>query len=131
MVRLKSHLVAEIRNQGKSEWPNEACGYLIGRNLAHLDERIAMENIDHSPEHFSFAPKEQFEALKAARSQEKSLLAVYHTHPESPARMSEEDKLLANDLTMVYLIYSHLDDELKAFRINREKEVSEVDYELF
>lgn len=131
MVRLKRELLEKIKSQGKAELPDEACGYLIGKDLESLDENITMENIDHSPEHFSFAPADQFKALKTARSKEKALLAVYHTHPETPARMSDEDKLLANDPAIVYFIYSLSDDALKAFTINKEKEVSEVAYEYY
>lgn len=131
MMRLKRELLDAIKKQGLNELPDEACGYLIGKDLESLDENILMENVDHSPEHFSFAPADQFKALKTARSRNKSLLAVYHTHPETPARMSEEDKLLANDPNMVYLIYSLSDDVLKAFRINRDKEVNEVEFEFY
>ena len=131
MIRLKKDFINKIKAQGTRELPNEACGYLYGKELSNLDGRIEMENIDHSPEHFSFAPKEMFQALKTVREEEKSLLAVYHTHPETPARMSEEDIRLANDVSMVYLIYSLSDHQLKAFSINKEKEVEELEYEVF
>ena len=131
MVRFKKAFIEEIRDQGLKELPNEACGYLYGKDLSNLDGRIAMENIDFSPEHFSFASKDMFLALKTARSEDKALLAVYHTHPETPARMSEEDKRLANDTSMVYLIYSLSEDQIKSFTINKEKQVQEVDFEVF
>jgi proteasome lid subunit RPN8/RPN11 len=65
-----------------------------------------MENIDHSPEHFSFAPKDQFAALRYARSKGLKILANWHSHPASPSRPSQEDLRLANDPTIRYAILS-------------------------
>lgn len=65
-----------------------------------------MENVDHSPEHFSFAPKDQFAALKYARSNGLKILANWHSHPASPSRPSQEDLRLANDPTIRYAILS-------------------------
>lgn len=109
----------------KRESPIEACGYLAGTpGEARL--LIPMTNIDHSPEHFSFAPQEQFQALKQARNAGFQLLAVFHSHPASPARMSAEDIRLANDPDLVYIIVSLADSEpvIRGFRI-KEKSVSE------
>lgn len=128
MVRIKKGFLDEIRKQGEDEWPHEACGYLIGRDFSSLDQRIPMTNIDQSPEHFSFDPQEQFKALEFTRQVGKELLAVYHTHPETPARMSDEDIRLAHDTRVVYFIYSQQDRLLKAFRIDRDKNVQEIEY---
>jgi proteasome lid subunit RPN8/RPN11 len=78
-----------------------------------------MENIDHSPEHFSFAPRDQFAALRYARSKGLKILANWHSHPASPSRPSEEDLRLANDPTIRYAILSLLGGEprLNSFRI--------------
>jgi proteasome lid subunit RPN8/RPN11 len=40
-------------------------------------------------------PKEQFAVVKDLRAKGLSMLAVYHSHPETPARPSEEDIRLA------------------------------------
>lgn len=67
-----SHTMLEaIKGQARDEMPNEACGYLAGNVLADgtlvAAERIPMTNVDASPDHFSFAPKEQFAAVKRVR----------------------------------------------------------------
>ena len=128
MIHITQDLIDEIREQALSEMPNEACGYLAGV-ITELGERqarkrIPMTNVDASPEHFSFAPKEQFAAVKQARNEELQLVSVYHSHPETPARMSAEDIRLANDTQTVYLIYSVSDNVLKGFTIDRDKNVS-------
>lgn len=134
MIILSNAILEAIKAQALKEMPNEACGYLAGKVLddgtlsAH--ERIPMTNIDASPDHFSFAPKEQFSAVKQARDSGLSLISVYHSHPETPARMSEEDIRLANDTETVYLIYSVATDDIKGFTINREKVVSDYPVEI-
>jgi proteasome lid subunit RPN8/RPN11 len=127
-IVLSPGILDEIRVQALEEMPNEACGYLAGdidesgRRIAV--KRIPMTNVDASPEHFSFSPKEQFAAAKEARDAGLNLISVYHSHPETPARMSDEDIRLANDTQTVYLIYSVSDGNIKGFTIDRDKIVS-------
>lgn len=85
--------------------PVECCGYLGGNNET-VSKHYKMTNTDNSPEHFSFDPKEQFAAVKDARKEGLKLIGVYHSHPETPARLSEEDIRLFNDPEPVYLIVS-------------------------
>ncbi len=55
------------------------------------------------------------------------LLGNWHSHPESPSRPSEEDKRLAMDTKIRYLILSLMDNDnpvLNAFIIDKDKNVS-------
>ena len=126
---IPEEIIAEIHKQAKDEAPNEACGYLRGIG-EKVHGRIGLTNADASPEHFSFTPKEQFAALKESREFGEELVAVYHSHPETPARMSEEDVRLANDPNMVFVIHSLVDGATKAFRVDREKTVHRVEVEI-
>ena len=103
--------------------PIESCGYLAGKDGV-VTTFYPMTNIDNSPEHFSFDPKEQFQVVKKARAAKESLLAVYHSHPESPARLSEEDIRLFNDSDPVYLIVSLADQlpVMQGFKVFKENE---------
>ena len=80
-----------------------------------------MTNIDQSPEHFSFDPKEQFQVVKDARTNNLTLISVYHSHPETPARLSEEDIKLLNDPNMIYTIVSLMEKtpDVKAYQIRK------------
>lgn len=117
---ISDNVINEIIDQAKAELPDESCGYLLGTDDT-VTENYRMENIDHSPEHFSFAPKEQFAALRYARQKGLKILANWHSHPSSPSRPSEEDKRLANDPTIRYAILSLMEDEprLNSFKINK------------
>ena len=108
--------------QAQADAPLESCGYLLGTDDT-ATENYPMTNTDHSEEHFSFNPREQFAALKYARQKGLRILANWHSHPASPSRPSEEDLRLANDPTIRYAILSLLDGEihLNSFKIvNRE-----------
>ena len=72
-------------------------------------------------------PREQLAAVKDMRSNGLTMLGNWHSHPESPSRPSEEDKRLAYDSTVNYLILSLMNiDEpvLKAFDIDKDKNVT-------
>jgi [CysO sulfur-carrier protein]-S-L-cysteine hydrolase len=107
-----------LYKHGKKEAPLEACGYLAGKNNI-VTKHYEMTNIDKSTDHYRLDPKEQFKVIKEARSENLEILAVYHTHPESPARPSAEDIKLAYDPNITYIIISLLKNkkDIKAFRI--------------
>ncbi len=90
-----------------------------------------MTNMDASPEHFSFDPKEQFAAIRYARSNSLQVIANWHSHPETPSRPSAEDIRLAYDPDILYFILSLAAEEpvLKAFCI-REGNSEEVELEI-
>jgi len=104
-MRIPKTIIETIFAQGERESPNEACGYLAGTN-GEVRKAVPMTNVDHSPEHFSLDPREQFAALRQSRGEGLDILAVYHTHPASPARPSAEDIRLAYDPATVYVIAS-------------------------
>ncbi|MBR1548283.1 MAG: M67 family metallopeptidase [Prevotella sp.] len=116
---IPQNIIDELIAQATKDAPEESCGYLLGTADGEVTENYWMENIDHSSEHFSFAPKDQFAALKYARSKELKILANWHSHPASPSRPSQEDLRLANDPTIRYAILSLLDGKpnLNSFRI--------------
>ena len=105
MIAIKKIVLNNMIDQAKAELPNECCGYLGGKDGV-ITTQYTMFNIDQSPEHFSFDPKEQFEAMRNARSLGLKLVANYHSHPSTPSRPSVEDIKLAYDPTILYLIIS-------------------------
>lgn len=111
-------IIDQLIDQARQDAPNESCGYLLGSDGV-VTENYWMENIDHSPEHFSFAPRDQFAALRYARQKGLKILANWHSHPASPSRPSQEDLRLANDPTIRYAILSLLDGKpsLNSFKI--------------
>lgn len=110
---------AEIVAHARAELPNEACGYL-GERDGVASRVVRLTNADASPEHYRLIPAEQFAAMRALRAEGFALRAVYHSHPASPARMSDEDLRLAADPALSYVIVSLAAAEpvVKSFRVD-------------
>lgn len=130
MIRINSEIYNQVIEHAKFEAPIEACGYLAGKD-GFAVKIIPMINADNSPEHFSFKPEDQFKVLKQTRDDGIELIAVYHSHPATPARLSEEDIRLAYDSSVSYVIVSLSEDEpvVKSFRI-KKSEVNEEEIEI-
>lgn len=118
MIEIPQHIIDAIIKQAYNELPDEACGLLTGEGNS-VRKQYALTNTDHSPEHFSFDPKEQFAVLKEARKDNLRIIANYHSHPATAARPSEEDIRLAYDPDITYIIVSlaEADPVIKAFSI--------------
>lgn len=131
MITITKEVLDIIVKHGLSELPNEACGYLAGTN-GLVNHSYQLTNIDHSPEHFSFDPSEQFQTLKDSRKKGMEIIANYHSHPETPARPSEEDIRLAYDPEISYVIISFATKkpDIRAFRIKNDVvEKEEIRYQ--
>jgi proteasome lid subunit RPN8/RPN11 len=85
--------------------PLEACG-LCGGTAGQVTRFYELTNADASGEHYRMLPEEQFAAVKNMRTHDSRLLAIWHSHPATPARMSDEDLRLAFTPETVYLIVS-------------------------
>lgn len=128
-----------ILGHARSGLPNEMCGLLAGtveslapgellgaageHKVGHVKHVYLLTNTDESNEHFTMDPREQLAAVKDARTHGWDLLGNWHSHPETPARPSVEDKKLAYDPTTCYLILSLEDADhpaLNAYHIGRD-----------
>ncbi len=128
MLSIPQHLANDIFDHALNGLPEEICGYLAGTGR-EVSRVFRMTNIDHSPEHFSFDPAEQFQVVRSARKEGLEILANYHSHPETPARPSAEDIRLAFDPEISYVIVSLAAEvpDIKSFRIrNGEVEKEEI-----
>jgi proteasome lid subunit RPN8/RPN11 len=129
MIRVPQHIIDGIIRHANEDLPNEACGYLVGKG-DEITHHHPLTNTDHSPDHFSFDPAEQFQVLRSARNEGLEIIANYHSHPSTPSRPSDEDIRLAYDPNILYFILSLAEDTpvLKAFKIENGQ-VSQVEIE--
>jgi len=128
MIQIPVQIIDELFDHARTGLPEEVCGYLAG-NARQVVKHFRLTNIDHSNEHFSFDPKEQFQVVREARKLGLEILANYHSHPETPARPSPEDIRLAYDPNISYVIVSLATEvpDIKSFRIqNGEVEKEEI-----
>ncbi|MCP4237938.1 MAG: M67 family metallopeptidase [Aestuariibacter sp.] len=129
-MKITKEIYAGIILHAKRDLPKECCGYLAGKG-AYVTAAYALKNIDDSHEHFSFDPEEQFAAIKDMRKKDLVPIAVYHSHPETPARPSKEDIRLAYDSDISYLIISlaRKVPDIKLFKIRKDL-VEKVEIEI-
>jgi proteasome lid subunit RPN8/RPN11 len=104
-LEIPTYIFRQMLEQARAQAPIEACGILAGRD-SKVEKFYRMTNIDQSSDHFMMEPKEQFAVVKDIRSAGLEMLAIYHSHPESPARASAEDIRLALTPDVIYLIVS-------------------------
>jgi proteasome lid subunit RPN8/RPN11 len=105
MLKITQDIIDRIVAHSRTEAPFEACGYLAERD-GMVCKHFELTNIDKSPVHYSMDPAEQFATVKECRNQGLNVRAVYHSHPETPARPSAEDIKLAYDPSLSYVIVS-------------------------
>jgi proteasome lid subunit RPN8/RPN11 len=113
-------MLSQLIKAAESAMPNEACGLLAGQG-SEITKFYEMTNADASPEHFTMLPKEQFAAVKDMRTNGTEILAIWHSHPETPPRMSEEDIKLAYAPGAVHIILSLAESnkhEAKGYQVN-------------
>ncbi len=115
----------------RSVYPNEACGILAGEGVT-VRKIYEMTNAEPSPVSYFMDPKEQLLAMKDMRKEGLRMVAIYHSHPGSPAYPSAKDVSLAFYPDSLYMIVSFSDKEkaeARAFEIVEEN-VGEVEIEI-
>jgi len=99
--------------------PLEACGILAGKTTADealVQQVYLMKNIKESPEEYLMEPEEQFSVFKDIREKGQEMIAIFHSHPYSPARPSRKDIKMAYYPETVYAIVSLENLEQIVFR---------------
>ncbi len=127
MLKIKQTIFHELVAYALEQAPIEACGYLGGTdNLITVFQPLI--NVDAAHDHFRLDPAEQFAVVRKWRALGIKPLAVFHSHPETPARPSEEDVRLAFDPEISYVILSLAGPtpQLKSFKIRQGLVTSEA-----
>ncbi len=126
-LQIPDNIFAQMAEQARAEAPIEGCGILAGKDGV-VEKFYKMTNIDKSNDHFMMAPEEQFAVVKDIRAAGLEMLAIYHSHPETPSRPSKEDIRLAFTPDVIYVIVSLQEAEnpvAKGFLI-KDNETTEV-----
>ena len=121
-------LLDEIRRHGLSAYPEECCGFLIGRaepaakRVVDL-RRAANAREDSRHNRYEIAPGELLEVEKAAVASGLDILGFYHSHPDHPARPSEFDREHAIPWYsyVILSVASGVPAELTAWTLRRDR----------
>jgi proteasome lid subunit RPN8/RPN11 len=106
-VRISRAHRDELLAHAREEAPNECCGYLPLRDGAVKRVERA-ENIRRSPYGYELDHQSLFAANEL--EDEGYEVAVYHSHPRSPAEPSQTDINLAQYPNWLYVIVSPADE---------------------
>ncbi len=118
-----------MRADAVESFPNECCGFMYGHETE--TERIITEarpvvNVKDGDQRrrFEISPFDYMKAEAYALSKNKTLLGVYHSHPQHPAIASETDLKSAMPF-FSYVIYSIINgkvDDIKSWQLNEAGE---------
>ena len=125
MITIRKTDIEAMAQWAREHLPEEACGLIAGHKDGEdkvIDKVFFLTNRDHTAQHFSMDPREQLAAVKEMRLAGLIPLGNWHSHPETPARPSEEDIRLAFDSRASYMILSLMDARapaLNSFHVER------------
>jgi proteasome lid subunit RPN8/RPN11 len=118
MIAIPQAIYDAVVDHARRGFPLEICG-ILGGSAGVVSEHYLMTNTDQSREHYMMDPKEQFAVVKELRAKGKTMQVIYHSHPDTPARLSEEDLRLALTPGVSYMIVSLAqgDPVVNSFRV--------------
>lgn len=119
-LKISRPVANQMLGHAQTHPDTEICG-LVGGAPGHAAHAYPIANVAKSPDNrFQLDPKSQIDALRHIRELGEELVAIYHSHPHSPAAPSAVDLREASYPDAVYLIVS-LDTkgvlDLRGFRL--------------
>ena len=103
-----------LSQYSENQKPNESCAILFGKNNKVLDVFLT-ENIDESPVNFTISNKQLIEGYKIAEDKKMDVIGIFHSHPNSDAFPSNTDKKFMQSNPVVWIIYSGINKNFRAF----------------
>ena len=111
--------------------PNECCSLLLGNytneNEIKVIDSLSMRNSDASPRSFRIESQELINGYLTAEKMKLNVVGIFHSHP-APAVPSSTDKIFMEINPVIWLIYSTLAKESRAYIF--EEKVREVQLKL-
>ena len=110
-MRTTEDILDTIRQHGREAYPEECCGFLLGRagpegNRVTALHRASNRHPNNRERRYAIPPGEYRAADEAARRQGLDVVGFYHSHPDHPARPSETDLREATFPGYTYVIVS-------------------------
>jgi len=103
---LPRHHRSTILAHARSQAPAEACGVLAGRE-GRVHRVYVLRNVAATPlTRFLADPEQQLQAFEDMEHRGLEMLAVYHSHPSSPAYPSPTDLAMATYPEVAHVIVS-------------------------
>jgi proteasome lid subunit RPN8/RPN11 len=99
-LRLPAALLERIRQHGRTAYPEECCGVMLGRidrasGRTEVVRLVAQENQredEHRHNRYLIPPEAVLRADREARTAGLEIVGYYHSHPDHPSRPSDFDR---------------------------------------
>ncbi len=127
-LTLTPEQMAGIVAHAHAEYPLEACGLLGGWD-GRVEKVYPLPNTERSPTRYLAEAQAQVDAMLEIEERGWKIVAIYHSHPNSPAYPSATDLAMAYYPDSLYFIISLADRErpvLRAFHI-KEGQIEQVE----
>lgn len=112
-----------LAEYSENQKPNESCAILFGKDNEVLDLFLT-ENIEKSPVNFTISNKQLIEAYSIAEERKLEVVGIFHSHPDSDAYPSNTDEKFMQSNPVVWIIYSGINKNFKAYVL--ESEIKEI-----
>ena len=112
-----------LSEHADNEEPNESCAVLFGNHVngdVNVKEVFITKNIEASPINFTISNDELIECYKIAEIKEMEVVGIFHSHPSSIAYPSNTDRKFMHINPVVWVIYSGISKEFKAFILDTD-----------
>ena len=133
------HLPPSIRHKLESwitaGYPHETCGLLIGQanidNPIHVQVHHATQakNLNHDRPHdrFELDPADFITADTTARAENLSIIGIWHSHPDHPAKPSQTDRDAAWEgwSYLIAAVEAHGVTDMRSWRLQSDKFIEE------
>ena len=120
-LQIPQEMVDAIFAQSRAEYPNEACGVILGRS--GIAQRLKpMFNAAASPTFYEFDPKDLLALYREIDDSDEELIVIYHSHTETEAYPSRTDIAYAGEPGAHYVLVSTREEiapatEFRSYRI--------------
>ena len=118
----RAHVDA-ILEQSRREYPDEACGVILGPiGKDHPGRLKPMINAAYSPTFYEFDPKDLLALYREIDDNDEEIVVIYHSHTETEAFPSRTDISYAGEPGAHYVLVSTREEiapatEFRSFRI--------------
>ncbi|MBI3428478.1 MAG: M67 family metallopeptidase [Actinobacteria bacterium] len=122
-LEIPREFVNLILEQSRAEYPEEACGVILGPLGSGKALRIKpMINAAHSPTFYEFDPKDLLTLYREVDDLGEEINVIYHSHTDTEAYPSRTDIAYAGEPGAHYVLVSTRDEiapesEFRSFRI--------------
>jgi proteasome lid subunit RPN8/RPN11 len=113
-----------LSQYSENQKPKESCALLFGKDNQVLDIFLT-ENIEESSVNFTISNEQLIEGYKIAEDKKMDVIGIFHSHPNSDAFPSNTDKKFMQSNPVVWIIYSGINKNFRAFVLESEIPIEE------